>query len=289
MTKEKRSESPSSLVDTASVERVDGRTSSSKAILRWAGSKRKLVPKITTLFPQKFRRYIEPFAGSACVFAALAPKKAVLSDINAELIHTYQTLATSAASVHRALRKWDLRKKTYYEVRSLDPKKLKSVRRAARFIYLNRRCFNGVFRLNKEGRFNVPLGRKTGPLPSRRELLEFSSLLAQAEIRACDFEKTVKRAGNGDLVYLDPPYTAPGTRFRGEYGWNAFREVDEERLIRSVQDAATRGATVVLSYRGSVAKRLPGWRRKHVRVLRSVSGFSAKRRRVTEVLFTSGP
>lgn len=257
------------------------------SILRWAGSKRKLVPVITSLFPQKYRRYIEPFAGSACVFAALAPRKAVLSDINAELIHTYKTLVTSASAVGTALRRFDQKKRTYYRLRAMDPTTLGRITRAARFIYLNRRCFNGVFRLNRRGQFNVPLGRRTGPMPTQAELTHFGKLLAAADIRACDFAKSVSRAGKGDLVYLDPPYTRPDTRFRGEYGWNAFRESDEQRLIHAVTKAAKKGATIVLSYRASISRSLPGWSRRHVRVLRSVSGFSAKRRRVTEILFVS--
>jgi DNA adenine methylase len=256
-------------------------------ILRWAGSKRQLVPKITGLFPLKYRRYIEPFAGSACVFAALAPRKAILSDINSELIRTYRTLVKSPDAIGDILNSWDLKKTTYYRIRGQNPKTLDSIHRAARFIYLNRRCFNGVFRLNRKGQFNVPLGRRTGPMPTNENLADFGQILSRAVLRACDFEKSVLQAKKGDLLYVDPPYTRPGTRFRGEYGWNAFRAADEKRLVESVSIAARRGATVVLSYRGSIGAKLRGWRRHHVRVLRSVSGFSAARGRVVEVLFTS--
>lgn len=267
--------------------RLEGRCSKVEPILRWAGSKRKLVPHLLALFPRQYRRYIEPFAGSACAFAALSPKKAILSDINAELIRTYRALANSPTKVARALHSFDLRKRTYYDLRALDPGELGVVMRAARFIYLNRRCFNGVYRLNRDGAFNVPLGRRTGPLPSPEHLISFAKLLRAAELRAGDFEATVARAGQGDLLYLDPPYTKPGTRFRGEYGWNAFRENDEKRLVTAIRKAAARGATVVISYRGSIGRKLRGWRRRHMFVLRSVSGFARTRRRVTEVIFSS--
>lgn len=265
----------------------DAGRSGSTPILRWAGSKRKLITKITALFPSDYKRYIEPFAGSACVFSAIAPRQAILSDINLELMETYKTLATFPSRVGGALEAWDMKKRTYYDVRDLDPKDLGPIKRCARFIYLNRRCFNGVFRRNRNGEFNVPLGRRTGRMPATEDLKRFGKLLAVANIRACDFERSVSRAKDGDLLYLDPPYTRPGTRFRGEYGWDAFRECDEVRLVKAIRAAAKRGAHVVLSYRGSIAPRLPGWHRHHVRVLRSVSGFSEKRSRVTEVLFTS--
>jgi DNA adenine methylase len=256
-------------------------------ILRWAGSKRKLVPKIISLFPSEFGRYIEPFAGSACVFTALQPKKAILSDINAELIRTYRTLAESPEAVAAEIQTWNMRKTTYYSLRAIDPAGMTDISSAARFIYLNRRCFNGVFRLNKQGQFNVPIGRRTGPMPTSEQLARFGELLSRADLRTCDFEKSVDRAKKGDLVYVDPPYTRPGTRFRGEYGWNAFQSEDESRLLNALRRATARGATVILSYRGSIAKELPDWKRNHVRVLRSVSGFSAKRGRVVEVLFSS--
>jgi DNA adenine methylase len=258
-------------------------------LLRWAGSKRKLVPILLEACPKAYKRYIEPFAGSACVFVALQPRRAILSDINGELISAYETIRDSSNAVADQVNDWPVTKRFYYALRSKDPTAMQPVERAARFIYLNRRCFNGVYRLNMEGRFNVPLGSKTGPMPTRQQVTAFASLLARTELRACDFEKTISRASSGDFIYADPPYYRPNVRFRGEYGWNAFRPMDEERLVESLRQASDRGAQVLLSYTNRLADCLRGWRRRSVRVSRSVAGFAADRRRVVELLYQSYP
>src|SRR5260370_41753763 len=126
--------------------------------LRWAGSKRKLLPILLDAAPKKFDRYVEPFAGSACLFFALGPRRAVLADINEELVNTYRALKTDVEGVIEHLAAFKCSKKEYYLVRSESLLGMPKQRRAARFIYLNRFCFNGLYRTNKQGGFNVPYG-----------------------------------------------------------------------------------------------------------------------------------
>lgn len=151
--------------------------------LRWAGSKRKIIPILLDLAPAKFARYVEPFAGSACLFFALRPAQAILSDINVELINTYQTLKANVEGVIKHLSLLNCGEEEYYRIRSQANSKMTNEKRAARFIYLNRFCFNGLYRTNKQGKFNVPYGaHKAGNLPSATVVLvdDFSGTGTQA-------------------------------------------------------------------------------------------------------------
>src|SRR5438094_5770958 len=135
--------------------------------LRWAGSKRKLLPVLLDAVPDNFDRYVEPFAGSACLFFALGPHRAILADINADLVNVYQRLKDDVEGVISHLSSFKSNKSEYYRLRSESIARMPRARRAARFIYLNRLCFNGLYRTNKQGRFNVPYGGyKAGEFPS---------------------------------------------------------------------------------------------------------------------------
>ena len=130
-------------------------------ILRWAGSKRLLVPKLLSLAPKHFERYIEPFCGSACFFIALAPKKAILADLNPHLISTYSAIKDNPRKVSDHLKRWQVCKKQYLNLRKTAP--TQRLLSAGRFLYLNRLSFNGVYRENRKGEFNVPFGgRRNG-------------------------------------------------------------------------------------------------------------------------------
>jgi DNA adenine methylase len=151
------------------------------SFLRWAGSKRQLLPILTEMIGQDYERYVEPFAGSACVFFELVPDKALLGDVNAELIHTYIEVKYRVEDVIKQLAQWRKSKKRYFELRALEPESLSPAIRAARFIYLNRCCFNGLYRTNRQGRFNVPYGgKRSGRLPSAETLCAASRALKKA-------------------------------------------------------------------------------------------------------------
>lgn len=189
-----------------------------RPVLRWAGSKRKLLPRLLQYTPDSFRQYIEPFAGSACLFAALQPKRAILGDLNNDLIHAYSMIAADPDAIAAIVLKYPRSSAAYYAARGLNPADLSDRERAGRFVYLNRHCFNGVYRTNRAGTFNVPMGSKLSPLPTVDHFRHWARLLKNVKLVAGDFDLCVKKAGPGDFVYLDPPYALNDERFRGEYG-----------------------------------------------------------------------
>lgn len=257
-----------------------------RPILRWAGSKKKLLPKLVERSPRLFCSYYEPFAGSSILFLALNPARAVIADLNAQLIDTYATIRDGVDSFCDQLDVWPSDGSAYYEVRALNEHTLSRTERAARFLYLNRFCFNGVFRTNKKGQFNVARGSHTGDLPTRVELSNFAARLDNADLRPVDFNASLCDVAEGDFVYLDPPYAMPGKRDRGEYGPDSFRESDMDRLVALLNNLDQRGAKVLLSYADHprLREELGGWVFDDLRVARSVAGFAEKRARVAEVL-----
>ena len=170
-------------------------------ILRWAGSKRRLVPVLRTYWNKNHSRYLEPFAGSACLFFSLNPTRAILGDVNHELIATYLEVKYRVDGVIRELAKLRLSREQYNTLRALSPCRLDASARAARFIYLNRFCFNGLYRTNLEGRFNVPFsGERCGALPSSDHLKQCSRTLRHARLINADFECVLSKAERGESI-----------------------------------------------------------------------------------------
>ncbi len=257
----------------------------SPPLLRWAGSKRRLLPHLLGLAPRSFGKYIEPFAGSACLFFALRPREAVLGDFNGELMLSYSTLARHPRLTARAVHGHATTAEDYYVVRALNPADLSSIDRAARFIFLNRLCFNGIYRTNRQGRFNVPMGRSTGNIPSEAAFVRCAYALRAATLVNDDFRVTLRRVRKGDFVYLDPPYTtARGTY--GEYGYGAFSGDDLELLVAELQRLDAVGARVLVSYRqdDDLIDQLANWHCRQVSVRRDVAGTPRNRSDVTELL-----
>lgn len=260
-----------------------------KPLLRWAGSKRKLLPVLRQVAPAQFSRYVEPFCGSACFYLELAPEVGLLGDINSELIHFYKRVRANPNLVGKLFHAMPTTERFYYDLRAVAPDSLGANERAARFLYLNRFCFNGVYRTNREGAFNVPRGMRVGALPSLEEIASFGRVLRRAEVRVGDFESTLAECGAGDFVYLDPPYAGRGVRNRGEYGANSFAEIDVVRLRHSLESASGRGAKILVSY-GDVSvvrEAFSDWRVSELTVGRNVSGFLHGRRDVQELLITN--
>lgn len=256
-----------------------------KPLLRWAGSKKKVVPKILSLMPGSFNRYIEPFAGSGCVFFRLLPTRSILGDFNTELISLYEIVKQHPEDLFAKLEFISNSKIDYYSVREKYWKESNKLQRAAYLLYLNRNCFNGVYRTNKNGLFNVPQGTRVGQLPDFHQISDVSRALQSTDLMASDFEDVIDCAGKGDFMYLDPPYTHPNFRDRGEYGCNAFSAIDIPRFIKSIEQAGSRGAKILVSYNSTMTKHLPNWTKKKVIVQRSVSGFSSNRQKVAEMLY----
>ncbi len=261
-----------------------------KPFLRWAGSKRQIIPVLTSYWDNSYNRYIEPFAGSAALFFNLAPSLALLGDVNKELIATYNEVKNNYFAVVAALKPMKKGRKTYLKLRSINPAELSPAMRAARFIYLNRFCFNGIYRTNRAGRFNVPYGGdKAGKLPSRDLLSQCSACLQTVDFHAGGFEKTLERAKRGDFVYLDPPYSVKSRRVFNEYDASIFDEKHLKILREWLHKLDKQGVAFLVSYALSregyyLSK---GFHCKVVCVRRNIAGFAAKRRRANELLISN--
>jgi DNA adenine methylase len=211
-----------------------------RPFLKWAGGKGQLLRQFEALYPPSgsIRRYVEPFVGSAAVFFHVRrlfnPIHAILSDGDAELLGAYRALREEAELVIRHLEKHrKLHSEShYYRTRGQDPERLSAAARAARFIYLNRTCFNGLYRVNGSGRFNVPMGSYRNPLILDAENLRaVSGALRDVELRVAHFRETAGFAQAGDFVYLDPPYDPlSSTSCFTSYSRTSFRRSDQEEL-----------------------------------------------------------
>ncbi|MEM5461612.1 Dam family site-specific DNA-(adenine-N6)-methyltransferase [Paraburkholderia phytofirmans] len=213
--------------------------------LKWAGGKRWLADTCLDLFPSKFNTYYEPFLGGGAMFFRLLPTQAVLADMNRELIDTYMAIAENYQPVYRRIKKFhELHSEEhYYAIRAEAPRKQHDV--AARFIYLNRTCWNGLYRVNRNGQFNVPIGTKTSVVMENDDWPAVSAALQKASLIVSDFEPIVDRASKGDLVFADPPYTVKHNN-NGfvKYNETIFAWQDQIRLRDALVRAKERGATV---------------------------------------------
>jgi len=218
--------------------------------LKWPGGKRWLVPQLLDLVADiKFNTYFEPFAGGAALFSALQPSRAVLSDVNGDLINTYRQVKDYVPEITRRLMRLTVDHETYYRIRAEEP--TTPLAQAVRFLYLNRTAFGGIYRLNRQGQFNVPFGggERTPSVLWDRGLLRPAALtLRRSELRTDDFETVLEKAGRGDLVYCDPTYTVSHSN-NGfiRYNESNFRWEDQKRLANACKVLRSRGATVLVS------------------------------------------
>ena len=264
-----------------------------RPFLKWAGGKRQLLPELLTRRPETVRRYFEPFVGGAALFFELAPASSCLSDVNGELVDCYLAIRDHVDAVIAALKQHRYDKDYFYQIRSLVPSTLTLPERAARTIFLNRTGFNGLYRVNNRGQFNVPFGRYTNPtICDTRNLRACSLVLKSAHLAVEDFEQAVSGAGRGDFVYFDPPYvpvshTSHFTSYTpGGFGW------DEQRRLASVfAKLAARGVQVMLSNSDVPAVRqlYAGFRIDAVQARRNISCKGRRRGQVGEVVVCSYP
>lgn len=266
-------------------------------IIKWVGGKTKLLPEIATRLPRTYGRYFEPFAGGAAVFFHLGPERAVLSDRNADLIGMYRAVAADPdgvirrLSLHRDAHDTD----HYYQMRARWNDAAVSwtpLDRAAAFIYLNRTCFNGLWRVNKRGGFNVPMGRYKNPAICDAETIHRAATVLRGATLLCgDYQAAVADAGPGDLVYFDPPYdpvteTANFTAYTGD----GFSRDDQAALADTVRTLAARGCAVVLSNSDTpyIRSLYRGLRVDRVRCPRAINSDPSRRGDVDEVLVLAG-
>jgi DNA adenine methylase len=259
--------------------------------LRWAGSKRRLLPILRTFWTKSHKRYVEPFAGSACLFFALKPPKAILGDLNPELIATYLEVKHRIGAVLEELRKMPPADRNEYgRLRQTDPKTMTSVQRAARFIYLNRYCFNGIYRTNLKGLFNVPYsGFRCGGFPADVVFENCSRRLSKTRLMRGDFERVLEQAKAGDLVYMDPPFAVRERRVFREYDPSTFRSDDIKRLRGWMEKLHSKGISFVVSYAESAEANVlkDGFTYKTVEVRRNIAGFAAHRAMSNEIIISN--
>jgi DNA adenine methylase len=265
--------------------------------LRWAGSKKQILDQLSACWYAAMcagasGRYVEAFSGSAALFFRLRPESAILVDINPELQECMRMVRDEPSHVAEFLTRFRPNEQDFYRVRSQDAASLTATERAARFIYLNRHCFNGLYRTNRQGRFNVPYGRsvKTGRLPDEQTLRDVAAALSVATIVSDDFYSAlVTEIREGDFVYMDPPYAKMNERIRNQYGPDVFGTDDLTRLQALAQAISDRGAFFVISYAEcdeirSIANR---WSAHKLTVQRTIAARAAHRTAAAELLITN--
>lgn len=228
--------------------RYDDVEISPKPFLRWAGGKRWFVKYLSELNNLKIKNYYEPFVGGGSVFFSLNNyKSAFLSDLNPELIETYEAIRDNPLSVIRNLKSLRNTEEDYYRIRSTNYDC--QIERAAQFIYLNQTSFNGIYRVNKQGAFNVPYGKR-----DKKDIIEESNLiviskkLQNVDLKCCDFESLIPKIKKNDLIFLDPPYTVAHER-NGfiQYNQKIFSLEDQHRLAAFVEIIKDKKAYYILT------------------------------------------
>lgn len=263
--------------------------------LKWVGGKTRLLGQLDELFPAEFEHYHEPFVGGGAVFFHLAPPTATLSDINGRLIETYRAVRDDVDGLIDRLEHHRRRhnRAYYYQARTRlnAPRGLDAIDRAALFMYLNKTCFNGLYRENRSGEFNVPMGRYKDPsIYDEARLHAASRRLQQVDLRIDGFAGVVDRAQEGDFVYFDPPYVPLNatSSFTG-YAKGGFDVDMQVQLAQTFDALAKRGVYVMMSNSNAplVHELYAGWRIDKVMAPRSINSRSDKRGAIAEVVVRS--
>jgi len=261
-----------------------------KPILRWAGGKRQLVPKILAAAPSQYDRYLEPFLGSAAPLLALPPHPSLVADRNAELVNFYQQLRDNHQGVLDVYGCWPNTEDFYLWLRARDREHdilaAAPVLRAARFLYLNKAGFQGLWRVNRKGQHNVPYGHPKRLAVDEEHVAAFAARLRDVDLRCCDFEELLAEARPGDFAYLDPPYVpiSPTSGFVAYAG--GFGTADQERLRDCCRRLDRQGTKFLQSNSDCpvVRELYAGFRIEAVQVRRSIAARGSSRGLVTEVL-----
>jgi DNA adenine methylase len=266
--------------------------SSCRPFLKWAGGKTQLLPHLIHRIPNSFNRYIEPFIGGGALFFALQPKVALIADCNQELINCYQVVRTDVEALIEELKVYRYDKEMYYAVRELDRRpdfgELSRVKRAARLIYLNKTCFNGLYRVNSKGYFNVPFGTYTDPtIVDAENLRACSKVLQRTVIQSGNFEQVLEMAEAGDFVYFDPPYApSSGTADFTSYSKEGFDDAAQEMLLLVCLQLNQRGVKWMVSNSNTtlIQELYRGFKVEPVGASRAINSKASKRGSVIELL-----
>ena len=264
-------------------------------VVKWVGGKRQLIPEIEKYIPPHYTTYYEPFVGGGAVLFHLQPKKAIINDINEELINLYQVIKDNVDELIEDLKRHKNEPDYFYKIRELDRdmrkyKSLSSVERASRIHYLNKTCYNGLFRVNSQGQFNTPFGKYKNPnIVNEVTLRAVSKYFNSANIsfKCCDFEEAVKWARKGSFVYFDPPYdpVSDTSSFTG-YDKGGFDRKEQKRLKELCDRLDDRGIKFLLSNSETefILELYKDYKIEIVHAKRSINSKGHKRGVVNEVL-----
>ncbi len=267
-----------------------------RPFLKWAGGKTQLLSQFQALYPhpRSIRRYIEPFVGSGAVFFKIRrltdPREVLLADNNEELITVYVAVRDHVEEVIEALRRHKAlhSKEHYYKVRAQNPGRMSPTARAGRLIYLNKTCFNGLYRVNSKGGFNVPMGRyQDPPILDAENLRAAGRALKRVGLKTAHFRETLDAARKGDFIYFDPPYhPLSKTSFFTSYTQGAFTSSDQEDLAEVYSILAGRGCRVMLSNSDCpfIRSLYEGFDIRSVSARRNINSKAEKRGRIGEVV-----
>ena len=271
-----------------------------KPFVKWAGGKRQVINELKKYIPNEFDTYYEPFIGGGALLFELAPKRAVINDSNKELMNVYEVLCDDKkfSKMCRVLNDYEVNhsEEFYYEIRNKDREKQKFSRladytRAARTIYLNKACFNGLYRVNSKNEFNVPFGKKEKVNTyDGGNLITVSNYLTMNDIKilSVDFEEAVKDAKRGDFVYFDPPYDSDTGTFNS-YTEDGFGKEEQRRLARVFKELDERGVYVMLSNHNTllVNELYKGYNMHVIEAKRNINSKGNKRGKVEELIITN--
>jgi len=275
----------------ASLRDSAGEDLATRPFLKWAGGKRRLVSTLRRLAPATWNRYFEPFLGGGALFFAMPQPDSFLSDANDELMRCYRVVRDDPDALIDDLGSHVYSRAHYNDVRALDPAQLTDIQRASRLVFLNRTCFNGLWRVNRRGQFNTPMGRYTNPtLVPAAEIRAASRALQGCHLATADFQSAVADCQSEDLVYFDPPYVpAGGYADFDRYHAECFSSPDHERLATVAASLAERGCHVLLSNSDTplVRRLYAGWHITPIAMPRSINCLGSRRGSVAELVISS--
>ena len=271
-----------------------------KPFVKWAGGKRQVINELLKYVPDEFDTYYEPFVGGGALLFELSPKKAVINDSNEELMNVYNVLCNEEKfkKMCNLLNSYETKhsEEFYYNIRNKDRSKtafnrLSDYTRAARTIYLNKACFNGLYRVNSKNEFNVPFGKKTHVNTYEgSNLITVSNYLTMNDVKilSVDFEEAVKDAKKGDFVYFDPPYDSDTKSFTS-YTETGFDKSEQTRLARVFKELDKKGVYVMLSNHSTVLvnELYKGYHIYTIEAKRNINANGKKRGKVEELIITN--
>jgi len=261
--------------------------------LKWAGGKRQLLSQIDLYIPKSFNKYIEPFVGGGALFFYLLPKNAILNDINQDLINTYRVIKENVSELITSLKKHKNEEEYFYKIRSVDRnldefKTWSDVEKASRIIYLNRCCYNGLYRVNSKGYFNAPFGKYKNPKICNEENLKLvHKVLKDVKLMNTSFELCLNYAKKDDFIYFDPPYVpiSESANFTS-YTKSSFKKKDQIKLFNVFKELDQKGCKLLLSnsYNEFILKLYKNYQINIVYAKRAINSNPDKRGEIKEIL-----